>query len=31
MVEVGAENNTVQEARNAMKPLAEVLAGVLLP
>jgi len=30
LIEVGAQTNTKEEARNAMKPLAEVLARVLL-
>lgn len=30
LIEVGAQTNTKAEARNAMKPLAEVLASVLL-
>lgn len=30
LIEVGAQTNTKQEARNAMEPLAEVLAAVLL-
>ena len=29
LVEVGAQTNTKAEARNAMKPLAQVLASVL--
>ena len=31
LIEVGAENNTIEEARNAMLPLAEILARVLFP
>jgi len=31
LVEVGAQNNTFQEAINAMQPLAEVLASVIRP
>lgn len=30
LIEVGAQTNTKQEARNAMEPLAEILAAVLL-
>jgi stage II sporulation protein P len=30
LVEVGAQNNTKQEALNAMEPLAEILAKVVL-
>ena len=30
LVEVGAQTNTVQEAKNAMEPLADLLAKVLL-
>lgn len=30
LIEVGAQTNTKQEAKNAMKPLAEILAEVLL-
>ena len=29
LVEVGAQNNTVEEAKNAMKPLAEMLYRLL--
>lgn len=29
LVEVGAQNNTLQEAKNAMEPLADILAEVL--
>ena len=29
LVEVGAQNNTVEEAKNAMKPLAEMLYRIL--
>ncbi len=29
LIEVGAQNNTVQEAKNAMEPLAEILYDVL--
>jgi hypothetical protein len=29
LVEVGANTNTVQEAKNAMEPLAEILMSVL--
>jgi stage II sporulation protein P len=29
LVEVGAQTSTVQEARNAMAPLAEILMSVL--
>jgi len=29
LVEVGAQNNTVKEAENAMKPLAEMLYRLL--
>jgi stage II sporulation protein P len=31
LLEVGAQNNTRQEALNAVPPLAAVLATVLLP
>ena len=31
LVEVGAQTNTVQEAMNAMEPLADVLAKVISP
>lgn len=31
LIEVGAQTNTKEEAKNAMEPLAELLAGVLLP
>ena len=29
LVEVGAQNNSLQEAKNAMEPLADILAEVL--
>jgi stage II sporulation protein P len=29
LVEVGAQNNTVEEAKNAMEPLADILYAVL--
>jgi stage II sporulation protein P len=29
LVEVGAQNNTLEEAKNAMEPLADVLSKVL--
>jgi len=29
LIELGNENNTVEEAKNAASPLAEVIAGVL--
>ena len=29
LIEVGAQNNTVQEAKNAMEPLADLLNKVL--
>ncbi|MBS7009794.1 stage II sporulation protein P [Anaerostipes sp.] len=31
LIELGAQNNTVKQAKNAMKPLAEILNDVLFP
>lgn len=31
LIELGAQNNTVRQAKNAMKPLAEILNDVLFP
>lgn len=31
LIEVGAQNNTYEEARNAMEPLAELLDMVVRP
>lgn len=31
LLEVGAQNNTVEEAKNAMEPFAKILASVILP
>ena len=31
LIELGAQNNTVKQAKNAMKPLAEILNDVLYP
>ena len=31
LIEVGAQNNTVEEAMNAMEPLADLLHKVLMP
>ena len=31
LIEVGAQNNTIQEAQNALPPLASIIAEVILP